>query len=105
MEKYDNFTSSKFWGAYNANGMWVLGKSNGLYYSPTWEVSTPPRPVSEEWVLKSSVTVSPLTVSGGDVLATKPLNADFSSGLTDYDQFVLAQDGSVNFSLGDHFTV
>lgn len=84
-KKYQDFATGKFWGVYNANGMWVLGKSNGLYYSPTWEVSTPPHTVSEEWVLKSSVTVSPLTVSGGDVFATKPLNAEFSSGLTDYD--------------------
>lgn len=104
-KKYQDFATGKFWGVYNANGMWVLGKSNGLYYSPTWEVSTPPHTVSEEWVLKSSVTVSPLTVSGGDVFATKPLNAEFSSGLTDYDQFVLAQDGLDIFSLGDHFKV
>lgn len=103
--KVEGIDSYHFWGFYNANGIWVLGKGNGLYYSPTWEVSTPPHPVSEEWVLKSSVTVSPLTVSGGDVLATKPLNADFSSGLTDYDQFVLAQDGSIVYSLGDYFTI
>ena len=89
---------------YNANGIWVAGTNSGLYYSPTWEVSTPPRTVSEEWVLKSSVTASPLTIPGqGEFLL--PLEADFSSGLTAYDKFVLVEDGSSRLSLGGHFTI
>ena len=90
---------------YAANGMWVAATSQGLYYSPTWEVSTPPRTVSEEWVLKSSVIVSPLTIPGESGFLTLPLEADFSSGLTAYDKFVLVEDGSSSLSLGDHFTI
>nr|DAO45093.1 MAG TPA: Photosynthesis system II assembly factor YCF48 [Caudoviricetes sp.] len=90
---------------YNANGIWVAGTGSGLYYSPTWEVSTPPRAVSEEWVLKSSVTASPLTIPGESGFLTLPLEADFSSGLTAYDKFVLVEDGSSSLSLGGYFTI
>lgn len=90
---------------YAANGMWVAATSQGLYYSPTWEVSTSPRTVSEEWVLKSSVTASPLTIPGESGFLILPLEADFSSGLTAYDKFVLVEDGSSSLSLGDHFTI
>ena len=100
-----NITSGEFRSVYNANGIWVAGTSSGLYYSPTWEVSTAPRSVSEEWVLKSSVTASPLTIPGESGFLTLPLEADFSSGLTAYDKFVLVEDSSSSLSLGDHFTI
>ena len=64
---------------YNANGIWVAGTSSGLYYSPTWEVSTPPRTISEEWVLKSSVNMtSPVDLS------YQSINVEFQSALQDY---------------------
>lgn len=86
-----------------ANGMWVAATGNGLYYSPTWEVSIPPRTVSEEWVLKSSITTSSLNFSS-DSFAKIPWDCEFSSGLADYDQFVLVHNGG-NMNLGDKFTV
>lgn len=103
-EKYSEFYSAAFWGAYNANGIWVLGTSSSLYYSPTWEVSTTPRTMSEEWVLKSSVTTSSLNFSS-DSFAKIPLDCEFSSGLADYDKFVLVHDSQTSSSLGDQFTV
>ena len=105
---WSNITSGYRFSLFNANGMWVAGNQISplkLLYSPTWEVSTPPRTVSEEWVLKSSVTASPLTIPGESGFLTLPLEADFSSGLTAYDKFVLVEDGSSSLSLGDHFTV
>lgn len=90
---------------YAANGLWVAATSKGLYYSPTWEVSTPPRAVSEEWVLKSAATTSSLNFSTVTLFDTIPFDANFSSGLTDYDQFVLVHDGESTINLGGHFKV
>lgn len=70
-----NITSNTFKSVYNANGMWVAGSSNGIYYSPTWEVSTPPHTVSEEWVFNETLTA-----------ATPPLHTDvtFTSNGTSF---------------------
>lgn len=79
---WSNITAGYRFCFLNANGIWVAGNQISpfkLLYSPTWEVSTPPRTVSEEWVLKRSVNMtSPVNLS------RQSINVEFQSALQDY---------------------
>lgn len=84
-----------------ANGMWVAATGNGLYYSPTWEA--PPPVIAEEWVLKSSPTISPLTV--GDYENVQFKTPFLVNNMDEHDTITFSASGSMdmNISIGDTF--